>query len=210
MILSLLFSSPMAFFALAGSLLIAITIHEFSHAWVADRLGDPTPRYQGRVTLNPKAHLDPVGTIALLLVGFGWGKPVEYDPYNLKNPVRDGALIALAGPASNLVLAFALSFLIGLTQLTSAIGLEVMFWVIFINVMLAIFNLVPVFPLDGSKILMAILPDKTSYEYERFMHQYGVYVLLILLIPWANGSSPVSLLIQPVIKTIVGYFTLLW
>jgi Zn-dependent protease len=210
MILSLLFSSPIAFFVLAGTLLVAITIHEFAHAWAADRLGDPTPRYQGRVTLDPRAHLDPLGTLALLIVGFGWGKPVEYDPYNLKDPLKDGALIALAGPASNLVLALAISLIAGLTDLTSIINPGIIETVVAINVMLAIFNLVPVFPLDGSKIVLAALPRQISYEYEQFMHQYGTYLLLILLIPWASGRSPVSLLITPVINTVVNYLSLLW
>lgn len=210
MILSLLFSSPLAFAVLAGSLLIAITIHEFAHAWVADRLGDPTPRYQGRVTLDPRAHLDPLGTLALLLVGFGWGKPVQYDPYNLKNPLKDSAIIALAGPASNLILALVISIITGLTDLLSIINPEIIFTAVFINVMLAIFNLVPVFPLDGSKILLAALPKKTAYEYEQFMHSYGTYVLLILLIPWSGGTSPVSLLIRPIIGAVVNYLSLLW
>src|SRR3989344_291453 len=87
------------------SLVIAITIHEFAHAFVADHLGDPTPRLQGRVTLNPLAHLDPMGTLLLFIVHFGWGKPVQFDPFNLRNPRRDAALISLAGPATNLVTA---------------------------------------------------------------------------------------------------------
>lgn len=210
MILSLLFSSPAAFAILAGSLLVAITIHEFAHAWMADRLGDPTARYQGRVTLDPRAHLDPLGTVALLILGFGWGKPVEYDPYNLKNPLKDSALIALAGPASNLILALVISLITGWTNLLGVINPEIIFVVVFINVMLAIFNLVPVFPLDGSKIILAALPRQISYEYEQFMHRYGVYVLLLILIPWSGGNSPVSLLIRPIISTVVNYLSMFW
>lgn len=210
MILSLLFSSPMAFVILAGALLIALTIHEFAHAWMADHLGDPTPRYQDRVTLDPRAHLDPLGTVALLLIGFGWGKPVQYDPYNLKDPVKDTALIALAGPASNILLALAISLATGFFNLASLVNPEVIFTVVFINVMLAIFNLVPVFPLDGSKIAMALLPKQLSYEYESFMNNYGTYLLLILLIPWSGGRSPISLLIMPVISSLVQSFSMLW
>lgn len=210
MILSLLFSSPLAFAVLAGTLLIALTIHEFAHAWTADKLGDPTPRYQGRVTLDPRAHLDPLGTAALLLIGFGWGRPVEFDPYNLKNPVKDTALIALAGPASNLILALVISLLAGMTGLLDLVNPEVIFTVVFINVMLAIFNLVPVFPLDGSKILLALLPRHLSLEYEQFMHRYGSILLLMLLIPWSNGASPISRLILPIINYVVGLYIQLW
>ena len=107
--LYLLFSNPLAFFILFPGLLLSITIHEFAHAWVADKLGDPTPRHQGRVTLDPRAHLDPWGTVALLLTRFGWGKPVQFDPYNLKHPLRDTAIVALAGPISNLIVATGLA-----------------------------------------------------------------------------------------------------
>ncbi|KKS87212.1 MAG: Peptidase M50 [Candidatus Gottesmanbacteria bacterium GW2011_GWB1_43_11] len=98
-------NSPVSFLFYVAALIVAITIHEFSHAWSADHLGDPTPRLQGRLTLNPLAHLDPLGTILLFLVHFGWGKPVQFDPFNLRNPRRDAALISLAGPAANLLLA---------------------------------------------------------------------------------------------------------
>src|SRR4051812_27134518 len=100
-----LFTSPLSFFVAAIALLIAITVHEFSHALSADKLGDPTPRLQGRISLNPLVHLDPIGTLLILFVGFGWGKPVVFDPFNLKNPRKDAAIISLAGPASNFILA---------------------------------------------------------------------------------------------------------
>lgn len=204
--LDLLLSNPIAFIILAAVLVASITIHEFAHAWTADRLGDPTPRSRGRVTLNPLAHLDPVGTIALVLIGFGWGKPVPFDPYNLKNPVKDGALIALAGPASNLIIAtiFAIAFRLGLLAFLSPIGFSVIVTpIVSLNVMLAIFNLVPVFPLDGEKILVAILPKLTAIEYRQFMSRYGMYVLIALLVPW-GGISPVSRLIRPVISFVTN------
>lgn len=200
MLLALLFSNPLAFAIIAVAILGAITIHEFAHAWVADRLGDPTPRYQGRVTLDPRSHLDPIGTLAIFVAGFGWGKPVPFDPYNLKDPKRDIALIALAGPASNLLLATALAILIHsgiLGGFASIAGI-----IIEINVMLAIFNLVPVHPLDGSKIILAFLPTDTAYEYERFMARYGMIVLLLLIVPW-SGVSPVSQLVQPGINFVL-------
>ena len=197
--ISLLFTNPFEFFIAFGGLLISLTIHEFAHAWVADRLGDPTPRAQGRVTLNPVAHLDPIGTLLLLFTRFGWGKPVEIDPFNLKHPVRDSAMIALAGPAVNLSLAVSLALIVRAINLPESVGLAVV-QVIIVNVVLAIFNLVPVHPLDGSKILVALLPKHTALEYELFMHRNGVFVLLGLLIPWTGSTSPMSQLISPVIR----------
>ena len=196
MLWSLLLVSPIAFLVIAAGIMTAITIHEFAHAWVADRLGDPTPRHQGRVSLNPQRHLDLLGTLTIFTVGFGWGKPVIFDPYNLRKPVRDAALISLAGPVSNLMLSTVLAVLIhldllpGMTDLLSNL--------INLNLGLAIFNLIPVYPLDGSKILLAVLPPDTAQEYEHFMRRYGILVLILLLMPW-NGVSPVSRLVGPVI-----------
>ncbi len=201
--LYLLFSNPLAFFILFPGLLLSITIHEFAHAWVADKLGDPTPRHQGRVTLDPRAHLDPWGTVALLLTRFGWGKPVQFDPYNLKHPLRDTAIVALAGPISNLIVATGLALILksGVISIEwLAVGI---FQILMINVVLAIFNLVPVYPLDGSKVLMAILPRPTAVEYEDFMQRYGMIVLLLLIFPW-GGGSPVSQLILPIVNWIVA------
>jgi len=198
--LGLLTQNPIAFLLFAVGIVVAISVHEFFHAFVADKLGDPTPRIQGRVTLDPRAHLDPIGTLALLLVGFGWGRPVQFDPYNLKNPVRDTALIALAGPASNIVIALILAVLVRLINADWLI-LSLSF-IIQINITLAIFNLVPVYPLDGSKIILPLLPAQAAYEYENFMQRYGLFVLLILILPIAGGVSPISQLISPIISAI--------
>ena len=206
MLLRLLFESPLLFVLAAGGLIIALTIHEFAHAFIADKLGDPTPTYQGRVTLNPLAHLDPLGTLAILVVGFGWGKPVQFDPFNLKDPKRDTALIALAGPASNILLAIALAVVYHfLPSSTFFLGIfaPVLQYIISINVMLAIFNLVPVYPLDGSKIFQALLPAENALAYEQFMQRYGSIVLLMLIVPW-SGSSPVHALISPIISFVVN------
>lgn len=202
--LNLLATNPLAFIMAAVGLVVAITIHEFAHAWVADYLGDPTPRVQGRVTLNPLAHLDPIGTIALLIVGFGWGRPVEFDPYNLKNRTRDAALIALAGPASNILLAIGLAILNNYVFANSLLISIVLTQIIFINLVLAIFNLIPVAPLDGEKILYALLPRDIAYEYHQFMRQYGMFVLLLLIFPIFGGVSPISRLISPVINFVAG------
>lgn len=198
-LLALLFSSPIAFIIIAGGLVLAVTLHEAAHAFVADRLGDPTPRVQGRISLNPLVHLDPVGTIALLLVGFGWGKPVQFDPYNLKEPVRDTALIALAGPVTNLVIAVTLAVVVYFFPAL----LGILSYVIFINVVLAVFNLIPVHPLDGSKIILPLLPASAAVEYEEFMQRYGMIILIFLIFPFA-GTSPASQLISPIIRTIVS------
>ncbi|MCA9369015.1 MAG: site-2 protease family protein [Pseudomonadales bacterium] len=205
MLLQTLFENPIIFFLNVAGLVVALTIHEFAHAFVADKLGDPTPKYQGRVTLNPMAHLDPLGTLAILIVGFGWGKPVQFDPFNLKEPKRDTALIALAGPASNILLAILLGIGLSLLPATGVLApilARFMVFTLYINVMLAIFNLVPVYPLDGSKIFEALLPPDTALAYEQFMHRYGSIVLLMLIVPW-SGTSAVSTLISPIINFIV-------
>lgn len=199
--LNLLSTSPLAFAIFAAGLIIAVTIHEFAHAIAADHLGDPTPRSQGRVSLNPLRHLDPLGSLMLLFIGFGWGKPVPFDPYNLENPRRDAALISLAGPASNIALAIIISLVAGfIFPSFSALAYPL----IYINIVLAVFNLVPIYPLDGQKILSGILPHHTAVEYESVMHRYGTIILLFMIFPFF-GSSPVSRLISPVINLFTSF-----
>lgn len=199
-----LFSSPIAFFVSVIGLLIAITVHEFAHAITADKLGDPTPRLQGRVTLNPLAHLDPVGTIMLLLVGFGWGKPVNFDPHNLRDPRKDAAIISFAGPTSNILLATILGIITKLVA--SPLIASLLYPLIYINLVLAIFNLVPVFPLDGEKILSGILPRNISFEFQSIMQRYGTFILIFLILP-VFGSSPIISLISPAINFLFSLLT---
>src|SRR3972149_9102924 len=197
--LNTLFANPFLFVIWIAALLIAITIHEFAHAWMADRLGDPTPRMQKRLTLNPLAHLDPIGTVMLLIFRFGWGKPVQFDPYNLENPRRDAALISFAGPLSNLILALLLSLIARIT-LSPVLFLPF----IFLNVALAVFNLIPIHPLDGGKILVGLLPQEGAHEFDRFLNRYGIILLIFLVFPVFGGASPVSLIISPVINFILN------
>jgi Zn-dependent protease len=197
--LQTLFSNPLLFLIWAIGLVLAISVHEYAHARAADQLGDPTPRSQGRLTLDPRAHLDPLGTLALLFLGFGWGRPVQFDPYNLRNPRRDSALIAIAGPISNLILATVLA--ISMRFIPNSYFLIPIFSVlVMMNISLAIFNLVPIYPLDGEKILGGILPPDLYHEYAMIMRQYGTIILIFMLLPIAGGHSPISTLISPVIS----------
>lgn len=194
--LGVLFSSPIAFLILIVSLVISVTIHEFCHAFAADKLGDPTPRSQGRVSLNPARHLDPMGSLFLLIFGFGWGKPVVFDPYNLRSPRRDAALIAVAGPLSNV----ALAFLLAVFQPVLPVPFDILFFLIRINLILAAFNLLPIHPLDGGKVLAGFLPKDLAYEFDQTLSRYGFLILLLLIFPWAGGASPISYLLGPVLS----------
>ncbi len=200
-----LFNNPFAFFSWLIALIVAITIHEFAHAYAADRLGDPTPRVQGRLTLNPLAHLDPLGTLMLLIARFGWGKPVVFDPFNLRHPRRDAAIISLAGPVSNILLATALSLILHAALTTGYAMLAYVFIqpIIVLNIFLAVFNLVPVHPLDGFKIVGGILPKEYARQWYE-LEPYGMIFLLFLIFPVFGGVAPVSRLIMPVITFLLS------
>ncbi len=210
-----LINNPLSFLFWALALVVAITIHEFSHALAAERLGDPTPRLMGRLTLNPLAHLDPLGTIMLLIARFGWGKPVVFDPFNLRNPRRDSAVISLAGPASNMILATICAILIQLLLnfrlallANSYIGLFVYLIigilrpVIILNVVLAVFNLIPIHPLDGFKIVGGLLSEEHARQWNE-LEPYGMIFLIFLIFPIFGGVSPISRIISPIIDTIL-------
>ncbi|KRT77287.1 MAG: peptidase M50 [Armatimonadetes bacterium CSP1-3] len=165
----------------ALALLIAAPFHEFAHGYAADRLGDPTPRRAGRLTLNPLAHLDPLGTILLVLTGFGWAKPVPIDPGYFPDWRRGLITVAAAGPIANVVLAilFGLPFKLGLVAAGSPLA-RPLFVIVFINAVLAVFNLIPVPPLDGSKIMIGLLPGQLGLAYAR-LQAYGVLILIALI-----------------------------
>ncbi len=182
--LSNIFSNFYALVGFLAGLLIAITIHEFAHAYIANRLGDPTAKNRGRVSLNPIRHLDPVGTIFLFLAGFGWGKPVPINPNNLKRPKIDQLKIALSGPFANIIIAiiFALPYRwvlaanLDLNILNTPL-LTISHYIVDINIILAIFNLLPIPPLDGGDIVRSILPNSLFEAYSKI----GPPLLFILI-----------------------------
>lgn len=181
--------------AILGALIaitIALTVHEFAHAKVADMAGDPTPRSQGRVSLNPLDHYDPVGTTMILLFGIGWGKPVPINPAYFRNPRRDEILVSFAGPGSNFIVAalFAIPLRFGFAgPYEQAFGI-----VVLLNLLLGIFNLIPIYPLDGSHILSNLLPAQSAHRLAAFYQRYGMLLLmLIIFVGWKVVFSLVSI-----------------
>lgn len=172
--------------ALLIALVLGITVHEFSHALAATWLGDPLPGRQGRLSLVPTAHLDVMGSLMFLVAGFGWGKPVQYNPYALRAGPRSGpALVALAGPIANIVLAAVFAIPIRVLPLvldgpSLGMALYLAYVIVNANILLAIFNLIPVYPLDGFSVLLGVLPAELAAQYEQ-TQQYGFFILLLLL-----------------------------
>ncbi len=195
---------------------MAIIIHEVAHGYVADKLGDPTSRLMGRLTLNPIPHIDIFGTIIIPLTLFllrspfifGWAKPVPIDPYNLQHPKKDTALISLAGPAVNLIAALILSIFLRvlLAMFPNGSFFTLFYYLIQFNIILAVFNLIPIHPLDGGKILAGILPTRQSHEFDAFMSRFGTILLFFLIFPIFGGSSIISPIISPVINLLLRLF----
>lgn len=181
-------------------LILALTVHEYSHARASDRLGDPTPERQGRLTLNPFAHMDVMGTICLLFGGFGWGKPVEIDPSYYRNPARDSAIVAAAGPISNFILAFILFIVMALMNRFCATINYTVFLIIYLaaymNLGLGLFNLLPLPPLDGSKILRYFLKGR-ALEFMYTLERYSTIIIIVLFV-----SGLPNMILSPLIDWI--------
>ncbi|MBP7460597.1 MAG: site-2 protease family protein [Candidatus Delongbacteria bacterium] len=196
------------------AVLVAITIHEYSHGWAANRLGDGTARYAGRLTLNPISHIDLFGTLMLVLVGFGWAKPVPVNPYNLKNPKTDMIWISLAGPLSNLILAFVIakSYILlspgSVPAMMSGWSQSFLWFIIYtiqINIVLAWFNLIPIPPLDGFKILAGLLPVRHAAWLDK-LELYGPYVFMALILSsFLTGFSIIGIMINPIINLTMNW-----
>jgi len=194
-------------------ILYALTIHEFSHGYAAYKLGDDTAKRAGRLTINPIRHIDPFGTIIfpLMLIitrmpfVFGWARPVPINPYNFRNFKRDTALVSLAGPMANFISAIAFSILFNFLNNTMMQGsqnvfLIILYYTIFINIVLGIFNLIPIPPLDGSKIFAAFLPDKLYFKFQQFERKGMILFLAIIIISSVTGLNIISNVIFPPIK----------
>ncbi len=182
------------------AVLVALSLHEAAHAYAADYLGDPTPRRLGRVTLNPLVHLDPMGTLLLAVVHFGWGKPVPVDPRYFRQPRRDMVLVALAGPLANIATATIFGLSLRLTDhALSPLAYTAIDALVLISLLLAVFNLLPIPPLDGSKILVGLLPDHLAELYQRHSGPLSWGLMALVLIGGVSDFNPLgALLFQPV------------
>jgi len=186
-------------------LVFALVFHEFSHAWVANKLGDPTARYSGRLTLNPLAHLDPFGSLMILFVGFGWAKPVPVDSRYLANPRVDMMKIAFAGPAANLLLALVGGTIIRTDLVSGSITLMLLLFTQ-INIMLAVFNMIPIPPLDGSQIFSSIMMRRYP-ELVYKLQMYGPQILLgLIMIGYFTRISPIWIVISPFVNFFLFLF----
>lgn len=207
MIISLFEQLPALAVAIILGFVVGITLHEAAHAYSAYKLGDDTAYRQGRVTLNPVAHLDVLGTLMILMAGFGWGKPTPIMPSKLRGGVFGPVAVALAGPMSNLLIVILCAVLVRFPVFQDGYLLIVVVGVAFINALLFIFNLIPIPPLDGSKIIFPFLPRSLD-GFVNFMNQYGPFILLgLVLLLWfaPAGYSPLSFILS-IVRPLLNFF----
>jgi len=197
-----LLNDPLIAIAFLLSVVLAITVHEFAHAWTAYKLGDDTPYLMGRVSLSPIAHLDPIGSLAFLLIGFGWGKPVMINPMRLKRKI-DELYVSLAGPASNIILALLLNVIIYILRSTGLeiINIEILKLASDISILLAAFNILPIPPLDGSSIVAFFYPPYRSI----IGSQIGFFMIILLIF---MGGDKIGTIISPIINVFSQLSTL--
>lgn len=183
------------------ALLLALTIHEYAHAQVADSLGDPTPKMMGRLTLNPIAHVDFIGLLMLAVVGFGWAKPVEVNSRYFGDPLVAMRKVSAAGPLANIFLAFLATIFVAVLGKIGVLSVGVysfLLWLKMYNIWFALFNLLPIPPLDGSKILLSYLSGENAYKYLR-IEPYGMYIMIGLLI-----TGLVGVILNPLAQSMIG------
>jgi Zn-dependent protease len=203
-LLSLLMKDPLTFVLLAVPLLYSIIIHELAHGWVAYIMGDPTAKYQGRLTLNPLKHLDPVGTAMLFVFGFGWAKPVPVNLQYIQNYRLGLILVSSAGIAANMLFAFLAVLLLHLLSPSQAGSVwTLLYYLAQINIMLASFNLIPIPPLDGSKIIMGFMPERLQHAFSR-LEPFGFFIIIGLL--YLGALDPVIHFFRWVILSLIGLF----
>lgn len=197
----LLFENPLAFALIAIPLLYSIIFHELAHGWVAWKMGDPTAKMMGRLSLNPLKHLDPVGTLMLLVFGFGWAKPVPVNFANLRESRKGLILVSAAGIVVNMMLAFAAVFLLQFPTLSSnKVAATMLYYMAQINIILAAFNLIPIPPLDGSKILMGFLSYRVQHVFSR-LEPYGFFIIIALL--YLGALNPLINFFRWIIQSII-------
>lgn len=200
MLIELLFANPILYLMVAVSILLGFSIHEYSHAQAAYSLGDSTAKYAGRLTINPLAHFDPFGTLLIFIIGFGWGKPVPFNPYNLRNQRWGPALVGLAGPASNFLLALLIGLLLRFSGLSNPLVVSFFSIFVWLNLILGFFNLLPIYPLDGSHIFLSNLPSSLGKIKSIFQSPFYSIIIALLVM----NFIVIPYICRPVFAIITG------
>jgi Zn-dependent protease len=209
--ITLLYQNPLYFVVWVAAILVALTVHEYSHALAAHLMGDQTAKRMGRLSLNPITHIDPIGFIALVLVGFGWGKPVPFNPYNLRYPKWGSALVAAAGPLSNIIMVVIFGTILKYTQhlmLEGNLLIEFLTLLIVLNLVLCLFNLIPIPPLDGSKFLLSALTAPKFYKFRFLLETRGPLILLaFIILDNLSGANLLSSVFSFAIGIVLRFFS---